>query len=871
MDEDERHLLRGAADDLAFALYSIDQERIMRQAEAQLQKQAEAQHRFERRLRRLVQVGSDLALTSSVDELLRGAVQLGTSRLGFDRMGIWLRCGDDGSQFCGSYGIDERGQLSDERGCVHTADVVLAQWMDAGRAQRVFYEEGPLTNGAGDVVGTGAHCRALLWQGDHDVGFIAIDNLVTHTPISPRDQDLLRLFATIVTNLYTRRSAIEQEQRRAAQQAALNAVITRATSAVDLDTLLKASLPHTLTAMGVEIGGCWLLDHDAVVGIPSDLAGRIHRRELSDGAVRDPLVVHDWARSPATNAPGLATVAADLGLSAMVVVHIGSSDDDRPLGALLVASSTPRRWSDDDVGLLDAIGRQLGSAAQRLQLLERIRQQAQRLERVMDAVPDGVVVLNAAGDVLLANPQGHAHLALLGAGEVDERLEALGDLPLTVALAPPRTGHWHEARKEGRTFEVVSRPLRHADDAHDIPRSGGWVLVLRDVTDDRAVLAQLQQQERLAAVGRLAAGIAHDFNNIVAVIVLYAQMALRQSGLSSRLQEQLRIVTEQAYRATELVEQILDFSRKSTMEMHSLSIVPYMKEISKLLERTLPEDIRINVAYEQNDLIVSADPTRIQQALMNLATNARDAMPRGGEISIHLARVSFATVESLPVATMATGPWVRMDFADTGDGIAPEVLPHIFEPFYTTKQPGKGSGLGLAQVHGIVKQHGGEVLVTSHLGAGTTFTILLPCAVVESPDHPVGQSRVGCAEGGGQLILVVEDNPRAREAVVAALTSLGYETLEAEDGRVALNALAARGDEIKLILSDAVMPEMGGVGLLSAMRDCDYRQPVIVLSGYLPPDEQEELRSHDNFVTWLTKPVDLAGLSDAVAAALAAR
>ena len=211
------------------------------------------------------------------------------------------------------------------------------------------------------------------------------------------------------------------------------------------------------------------------------------------------------------------------------------------------------------------------------------------------------------------------------------------------------------------------------------------MLVVKEVAQEREIKAQLQQQERLAAVGQLAAGIAHDFNNIMATIVLYAQIAAQSEGLSERDRERMAMINQQAWHATRLIERILDFSRRSMLEKRPLDLLLLLKEQIELLNRTLPEHIKIELEYGKGDYIIRADPTRMQQMLTNLAVNARDAMPNGGELSIRLERVIVGDGKSPILPEIEAGEWVRLKVSDTGTGISPDVLPHIFEPFFTTK------------------------------------------------------------------------------------------------------------------------------------------------------------------------------------------
>ena len=270
-------------------------------------------------------------------------------------------------------------------------------------------------------------------------------------------------------------------------------------------------------------------------------------------------------------------------------------------------------------------------------------------------------------------------------------------------------------RKDGSTVwtEVRITVLRDPDG-----RPVGILGVTRDITGRMRMEKELRQQERLAAVGQLAGGIAHDFNNLLTTIMLYAQMGLGKKGdLAPDLTRAFETILDESRQAAKLVQQVLDFSRRSPMETHPVDLKSFIKEAVRVLQRTIPESISLLLEVEPGEYVADADPTRIQQVLMNLVVNARDVMPEGGVLRIDLSRVEVSPGDEPPVAGMASGEWVCLAVTDTGAGILPEVLPHIFEPFFTTKEPGKGTGLGLAQVYGIVTQHEGHVGVETGGGA----------------------------------------------------------------------------------------------------------------------------------------------------------
>jgi CheY-like chemotaxis protein len=284
------------------------------------------------------------------------------------------------------------------------------------------------------------------------------------------------------------------------------------------------------------------------------------------------------------------------------------------------------------------------------------------------------------------------------------------------------------------------------------------------------------------------------------------------------------------------------------------------------LERTFPETIRLTLNYNQENFVVLADPTRLQQAFMNLALNARDAMETGGELTFSLSQLSVGPDETPPLPDMEEGDWVLVTASDTGVGITADHISSIFEPFFTTKEPGKGTGLGLAQVHGIVKQHDGSINVTSQEGVGTTFAVYLPMKPAEAEESEKYSKDEGIP-GGTERILLVEDNEPLRVAVTIALEELGYEVLTAENGAQGLLLYSELGGDVSLILTDLVMPEMSGFEMINAIQEQSPSVKVVVMAGY-PKDESQTGALAKRVLDWIQKPIDLVGLSARVRAAL---
>ncbi|KPK90399.1 MAG: hypothetical protein AMJ88_16195 [Anaerolineae bacterium SM23_ 63] len=503
----------------------------------------------------------------------------------------------------------------------------------------------------------------------------------------------------------------------------------------------------------------------------------------------------------------------------------------------------------DEVGQLEMIT-VTRDITERKRAEDALAAERERLAVTLSSIGDGLVALDTERRIVLTNPVAEDHLAVLASEGMGDTLTRLGDQPIDVFLRSPSMGkNFHEVMLEAprRCFEIVTHQMKTG------PQVGGWVLVIRDVTTERETQRRVQLQDRLAAVGQLAAGIAHDFNNILGAIILYSEMLLKRANLSTRDRERMVTIYQQAERAATLTRQILDYSRRTVMDQTPMDLALFLGDTQRLLSRTLPEGTQVKFECGDENYVVNADPARIQQILMNLAFNARDAMPEGGELCFELSRLRVEPSEPPPFRDMAPGAWLQLRVSDTGVGIKPEVLPHIFEPFFTTKAPGEGSGLGLAQVYGIVKQHDGYIDVRSQEGEGTTFIIYLPA--IEVPEwSSVETLSSTLIDGRGETIIVVEDNMATQNALQEILETLNYHVLTASDGKGALDIIEDHDGAIDLVLSDLVMPVMGGVELYQELIDRGFGTKVVLMSGYPLGAGTRELLDQKG-VTWLQKPM----------------
>ena len=384
---------------------------------------------------------------------------------------------------------------------------------------------------------------------------------------------------------------------------------------------------------------------------------------------------------------------------------------------------------------------------------------------------------------------------------------------------------------------------------------------VRLAEDKAAIEVELVQAQKMEAIGRLAAGIAHDFNNILTSIIGYAQLLQMQGGIPQEAMEDLKIIASEGDRAARLIRQILDFSRKSIIQRRPLDLFSFLKESIKFLQRTIPENVHVSLEVDAKEYVVLSDSTMMRQVLANLAVNAYDAMPDGGELLFRLSRFTLQPGDQAPFPDMQPGEWIALSVADIGMGISKEVLPHIFEPFFTTKGVGKGTGLGLAQVYGIVKQHEGHIGVETERGKGATFTIYLPALPVQQ--EPSKEAPEEMRRGHGETILVVEDEPAVLEAVKAMLELANYRVLAVSDAYEALDIYEQHQEEVALVLTDMVMPRLGGRDLIEILKARNPDLRTVVMSGY-PLEEEGRDFLVQGSVEWIGKPVSVAQLARVV-------
>jgi len=353
--------------------------------------------------------------------------------------------------------------------------------------------------------------------------------------------------------------------------------------------------------------------------------------------------------------------------------------------------------------------------------------------------------------------------------------------------------------------------------------------IVRDISDRRRLEEELRHTQKMEAIGKLAGGIAHDFNNLLVAILGHAELLSCDLRDQPALLTHVREIHNAGNRAADLVRQLMLFGRKGAGKKSVFDLGELLRESKKLLERVIGEDVRLEIEIESPQLHIEADSTQLQQVVMNLASNARDAMPHGGDLVLRLRSV-VRRDDDLEGDSLSPGSYVELCVSDTGEGMDAETMRHAFDPFFTTKAVGKGTGLGLATVHGVVERGGGRVCVRSARGQGTTFEILLPRVDAPLTDRVIRDT--SAPSGGGETLLVVEDEKAVSALVVEALKGAGYQVMVAHNGNEALSIFDEHRTEIALVLSDVIMPELGGPAFLRKLAERGEHPPALLMSGY---------------------------------------
>jgi PAS domain S-box-containing protein len=584
------------------------------------------------------------------------------------------------------------------------------------------------------------------------------------------------------------------------------------------------------------------------------------------------IVAVDDAAADARTAEFAAPYLRPLGIVSMMDVPIRRGAE--VIGVLCHEHTRDRRhWTADEKAFAIATSTMISLALERRQR-RRVESALTLQSAALNAVAHPVVITDRTATIVWTNPAfteltgfsqeeavGRNSIELLSSGQHD----AAFFRSLWSALTEGRVwrGEISNRCKDGRIFLADQTVTPVKNSSGEVTH---FVAVKIDLTEKKRLERQFIQAQKMEVVGRLTSGIAHDFNNLLTVIIGSAELGLGDLDQDHPSRVDFDRIHEAGTRASALTRQLLSFSRKHVSNRVPLPIAGLLRGFRGMLQRLIGEDILLDVAAGDDAGNVLADESQIEQVILNLAINARDAMPRGGVLRIGADAVNLDAAFAAAHKGTHAGPHVRIVVTDTGEGMAPEVLARVFEPFFTTKEQGRGTGLGLATVHGIVEQSGGTVCVSSAAGVGTTFTIYLPRVEHSAPPAPLPP--FAPLNPRSAHLLVVEDDDAVRDLAVRILRSAGYSTVSAGDGAAALRLIAERSASIDLVVTDVVLPDMSGRDLASRAALIRPGVPVLFTSGYT----DDVVLSHgirDNTAPFIAKPYTAPALKAKVHEVLA--
>jgi PAS domain S-box-containing protein len=612
-------------------------------------------------------------------------------------------------------------------------------------------------------------------------------------------------------------------------------------------------------------------DTDGIGTMFASAGGRNYMQQLSeqfDRMIADQEHLLD-TRTATSQRTGTVLISIDLaGASLILLLVVVLIREGRQLQTSLQASEAAKQSLE-------------AAVAERTEHLlaaqEEMRLSTSTLEKTVHSMAEAVLVIDPRGDIVLSNPAAEKMLrykpgmSVMNLRALSNVFDADGITPLQLEDFPaPRVLRGIEFDEQ----ELVIRPVRGGNPVHlvvsgrPLRDAGGAIsgaaLVYHDITASREGERKLAESQKLEAIGKLTGGVAHDFNNMLTVITGTTETLVSRLRNQPDLVAVARLIDDAAERCAELVKHLLAFARKQPLRPHNVDVNKAVLDVAKLLRPTLGQQIEIGTVLGKDVRPAHIDPSQLANAVINMAINARDAMPNGGKLLLETANVELDEAYAAANPDTQAGPYVMLAISDTGEGMKPEVRERAFEPFFTTKEVGQGSGLGLSMVYGFVKQSGGHIRIYSEEGHGTTIRLYLPPARGAVEAISAGSEAVS---GGSEVILVVEDDPMVRAFVVNQLAGLGYRTIAASDGRAAME-IVERGDPFDLLFTDVVMPGgLSGRNLADAIARLRPGTKVLYTSGYTDNAVVHHGRL-DEGVLLLTKPYRKPQLAKMVRQAL---
>ena len=706
---------------------------------------------------------------------------------------------------------------------------------------------------------TGLEALQTIRRARHDTPFILLADLMPEAEaleyLKQGAADYLykdrlsRLPVAVRRALHDRAVAAERQEvqdrlRSQEQRQAVVADLGRdALGGADLLLLTGEAVSRTRDTLGVELAGYFELSGEggsAVLrqgqGWPAGVVGRA-RVEIVPGSLCARVLEQD---SPIVFGPrdGGDQLLRQHGVTGGVCARVGGGDEGAPVGVIGFFSTGEHTFDQDESRFVESVSHLLTEATVRHRTTDALR----LLESAVAHSTESVIVTTAeleppGPEIVYVNP---AFTRLTGYQEAEVRgrsprmlqgertnRETLRALKERLIMGRPFSGEMVNYRKDGTEYRVEMdiAPIRDDDGAVT-----HYIAVQQDVTTRRMAEERLRQSQKIEAVGQLAGGVAHDFNNLLMAITGYSSLLLDRLPAGTPMHADLEEIDRAAKRGASLTQQLLAFSRRQVLEPRIVDLNDIIGDIDRMLRRTIGETIEMVTVLDPDLGQTRADPGQLQQVLVNLAANAHDAMPQGGRLTVesHNTTLDEAYVERH--RPMVAGEYVQLTVSDTGTGMTEEVRARIFEPFYTTKQRGEGTGLGLATVYGIVKQSGGYIYAYSEPGYGSTFKVFLP-RVREAP-APVARTPVAAPRPGSETLLVVEDEDAVRTLVTRILKERGYTVLAAQDGEEALHLVRGWRGGIDLVITDVIMPSLNGPDMVEKLAAERHGLPVLFMSGY---------------------------------------
>jgi PAS domain S-box-containing protein len=660
-----------------------------------------------------------------------------------------------------------------------------------------------------------------------------------------------------------------EEQRKELLE--LNAIAEAVNHSVELEYVLQSALIRAMDLLGAKSGWIYLSDNQALTlkhyhgtSVEFFSPAFLLRKEV-------PL----WMENPVILSLGDARLRdcaseALRGEGFRVVVSIPLLRQGNVAGVLLIASAEPGFAAEKKIALLQAFGNQVSAALNNASLYEQVKKSEREYADLYEHSPDMYHTVNCIGIIVSCNLKESQVLGIpkneiigqpaLELYPPDQHDQLRANLMKIFEHAQELQGVEERLqRRDGSLIDVSvsSSIVRDAEGRPSLAR-----IVLRDITEKKKMEAKLVQVQKIDSIGNLAGGIAHDFNNILTAILGSASIMKRKMKDEPRWLKYVDLIETTSRRGAAITRQLLTFARKTNPHGHPVDVNAVIDQTLRLFEATTPKSVHVKTALCEEPLVVNADEGQIQQAVLNLCLNARDAMPDGGILVINSRPVTVDADRARQFPDAAPGEYAMISVADSGVGIPKETIGKIYEPFFTTKEPGKGTGLGLSVVYGVVRSHNGHILVNSEVNSGTIFTIYLPRMMNGRLPRSASSAQRDLA-GGTERILLVEDEISIGEIGSEMLSELGYSIETAANGREAIRKIAEAAKPFDLIILDMNMPRMGGRETFLHVREMFPNQKILVCSGYHATmlDDGKFASMVDGFIQ---KPYELADIAERI-------